>query len=75
MRKGVGDSRRRLLVLPAIVVLASVQWAAAHLPAYEGERVRNDNHYTDEGFAWPVRGQCDITAVGPTDVNAGSANE
>lgn len=48
--------------------------AYAHLPSYEGERVRNDNHFTKDGFAWPVRGECDITAVGPTDVNAGSAN-
>ena len=46
----------------------------AHLPAYEGERVRNDNHFTGEGFAWLVRGECDIQAVGPTDPNAGSAN-
>jgi hypothetical protein len=36
--------------------------------------VRNDNHFIEEGFAWPVRGECDINAVGPTDVNAGSAN-
>lgn len=46
----------------------------AHLPSYEGERVRNDNHFIEEGFAWPVRGECDINAVGPTDMNAGSAN-
>ena len=50
------------------------QASYAHLPSYEGERVRNDNHFTEEGFAWPVRGECDINAVGPTDVNAGSAN-
>ena len=49
MRKGVGDSRRLLLVLPAIVVLASFQWAAAHLPAYEGERVRGADLYTQMG--------------------------
>jgi len=46
----------------------------AHLPAYEGERVRNDNHFIKEGFAEPVRGECDMTAFGPTDPNAGSAN-
>ena len=46
----------------------------AHLPAYEGERVRNDNHFIKNGFAEPVRGKCDITAVGPTDPKAGSAN-
>ena len=58
------------LLIAAIASNASY----AHLPAYEGERVRNDNHFTEEGFAWPVRGECDINAVGPTDVNAGSAN-
>jgi len=46
----------------------------AHLPAYEGERVRNDNHFVGNGFAEPVRGACDITAVGPVDPKAGSAN-
>lgn len=46
----------------------------AHLPSYEGERMRNDNHFTEEGFAWPVRGECDINAIGPTDIDAGSAN-
>lgn len=48
--------------------------ALAHLPAYEGERVRNDNHFTDNGFAEPVRGACDIGGFGPTDPDAGSAN-
>ena len=48
--------------------------AYAHLPSYEGESVRHDNHFVKEGFAWPVRGECDINASGPTDVNAGSAN-
>jgi len=56
------------------VGLATAGSASAHLPAYEGERIRNDNHFTEEGFAWPVRGECDITAAGPTDPNAGSAN-
>ena len=46
----------------------------AHLPAYEGERVRNDNHFVKNGFAEPVRGACDITAFGATDPKAGSAN-
>ncbi|NNF97479.1 MAG: hypothetical protein HKM94_11185, partial [Halobacteria archaeon] len=54
--------------------LTATNTAYAHLPAYEGERVRNDNHFTREGFASPVRGECDFTAVGPTDANAGSAN-
>lgn len=46
----------------------------AHLPSYEGERVRNDNHFARSGFAQPMRGDCDINAFGPTDPNAGSAN-
>lgn len=46
--------------------------ALAHLPAFEGERVRNDNHFTDNGFAEPIRGACNIaTGAGP---EAGSAN-
>ncbi len=57
-----------------LVLLVASGAAVAHLPSYEGERVRNDNHFTTEGFAWPVRGECDITAFGPTDPNAGSAN-
>ena len=48
--------------------------ALAHLPSYEGERVRHDNHFTTDGFAQPVRGNCDIRANGPTDPNLGSAN-
>ena len=60
------------LALISAVVISTASYA--HLPSYEGERVRNDNHFTKEGFAWPVRGECDINAVGPTDVNAGSAN-
>ena len=60
--------------LTIVTVGALSQASYAHLPSYEGERVRNDNHFTEEGFAWPVRGECDITAVGATDVNAGSAN-
>jgi len=58
------------LLIGSTISLASY----AHLPTYEGERVRNDNHFTKEGFAWPVRGECDINALGPTDINAGSAN-
>ena len=63
-----------------ILVLFTLSWFLAstqifaHLPAYEGERVRNDNHFTKQGFAEPVRGECDFTALGPTDTNAGSAN-
>lgn len=63
---------RHCLIL--ITAGAISQASYAHLPSYEGERVRNDNHFTKEGFAWPVRGECDINAVGPTDINAGSAN-
>ncbi len=46
----------------------------AHLPSYEGERVRNSGHFETEGFSQPVRGECDVNAFGPTDPNAGSAN-
>ncbi|SMF28929.1 hypothetical protein SAMN02745866_01864 [Alteromonadaceae bacterium Bs31] len=46
----------------------------AHLPSYEGERVRNAGHFATEGFSQPVRGECDVNAFGPTDPNAGSAN-
>jgi len=60
--------------LTLVTAGAISQASYAHLSSYEGERVRNDNHFTEEGFAWPVRGECDINAVGPTDVNAGSAN-
>ena len=60
------------LTLVSAVAISHASYA--HLPSYEGERVRNDNHFIKEGFAWPVRGECDINAVGPTDVNAGSAN-
>lgn len=60
--------------LAVIACVFTTNAAHAHLPGYEGERVRNDNHFTDNGFAWPVRGECDITAVGPTDPEAGSAN-
>ena len=62
------------IFLALVIVGAFNQVSYAHLPSYEGERVRNDNHFTEEGFSWPVRGECDITAVGPTDINAGSAN-
>ena len=61
-------------VLMLVIGLMTTNVANAHLPSYEGERVRNDNHFVTEGFAWPVRGECDINAVGPTDPDAGSAN-
>jgi len=57
-----------------LVAMACSGIAMSHIPAYEGERVRNDNHFVKEGFAEPVRGECDINAVGPTDSDAGSAN-
>ncbi len=67
--------KRRLRSCLVLVTAATASLGSyAHLPSYEGERVRNDNHFTEEGFAWPVRGECDVNAVGPTDVNAGSAN-
>lgn len=65
-------STSMILSITACLFVASD--ANAHLPAYEGERVRNDNHFTEDGFAWPVRGECDIMAEGPTDPDAGSAN-
>jgi hypothetical protein len=68
------NSKHTRFCLTLVAACVVMQASHAHLPAYEGERVRNDNHFTEEGFAWPVRGECDITAVGPTDVNAGSAN-
>ena len=68
---GLKPASYLLLVLGSFLAANA---ALAHLPGYEGERVRNDNHFTDDGFAWPVRGDCDINAVGPTDINAGSAN-
>lgn len=64
----------RLICLTLVTALAISHASYAHLPSYEGERVRNDNHFTEQGFAWPVRGECDINAFGPTDINAGSAN-
>lgn len=64
----------RFLGIILCFLFISNQVSYAHLPAYEGERVRNDNHFTNNGFAEPVRGQCDINAVGPTDPDAGSAN-
>jgi hypothetical protein len=67
-------SRHRPFLFLLLVAVAATQGALAHLPSYEGERVRNDNHHTTEGFAWKVRGECDVTAFGPTDPNAGSAN-
>lgn len=59
----------------ALLPLAAVVYNShAHLPSYEGERVRNDNHFIEEGFAEPVRGGCDIEGYGPSDPKAGSAN-
>lgn len=58
----------------AAVSILTASVASAHLPAYEGERVRNDNHFTTQGFAWPVRGACDVSGFGASDENAGSAN-
>ena len=68
----INTSTNFLILLAITAVMGRAGYA--HLPAYEGERVRNDNHFTEEGFAWPVRGECDINAVGPTDIDAGSAN-
>ncbi len=65
---------RKLLVTVFTLGLGWASCSYAHLPAYEGERIRHDNHFTRGGFAEPVRGECDIRAVGSTDPNAGSAN-
>jgi len=72
MKSSIFKLHRYFYIL--LILLVASGAAVAHLPSYEGERVRNDNHFTTEGFAWPVRGECDITAFGPTDPNAGSAN-
>jgi len=37
--------------LTLLIAGAISQASYAHLPAYEGERVRNDNHSTQEGGA------------------------
>ena len=37
----------------------------------EGERVHDDDRFTSEGIAWPVRGTPDITVVEPADRHAG----
>jgi len=72
--------RRRLLNSRSLILIAALgtmgfgQSARSHIPAYEGERVRNDNHFVKNGFAEPVRGECDIEAFGPTDPELGSAN-
>lgn len=63
----------KYIVIVSGLLILSLR-AFAHLPAYEGERVRNDNHFIKEGFAQPVRGACDISAFGATDPDAGSAN-
>lgn len=64
--------QHKLLGLAFTTLLSSTSYA--HLPTYEGERIRNDNHFTKNGFAEPIRGECDINADGPTDENAGSVN-
>lgn len=63
-----------LAFLSCLVIFLYAQNVSSHLPAYEGERVRNNNHFIDDGFAQPVRGECDISEFGPTDPEAGSAN-
>lgn len=70
-KQAIKKSILGVVAISSLILSASL---FAHLPAYEGERVRNDNHFTKNGFAQPVRGNCDITAVGATDPNAGSAN-
>lgn len=66
--------KRFVLFLVALSLTFVSGHLFAHLPAYEGERVRNDNHFVENGFAEPVRGECDPSAVGATDPDAGSAN-
>jgi len=60
------------LAIGSLILIAGT--ASAHLPSYEGERMRHDNHFVKEGFAEPVRGDCDISGNGPTDPALGSAN-
>lgn len=60
--------------LIALLTIGFSQSSYSHIPAYEGERVRNDNHFVKNGFSEPVMGECDITAFGPTDPELGSAN-
>ncbi|GEA61623.1 hypothetical protein VCO01S_28160 [Vibrio comitans NBRC 102076] len=69
MKKGSSIIR-----LASLVLVTSVPVTWAHLPSYEGERVRNSGHFETEGFSQPVRGECLPYANGPTDPNAGSAN-
>ncbi|TCI02414.1 hypothetical protein EZV61_13735 [Corallincola luteus] len=61
-------------VLAGVALISMTSSSFAHLPSYEGERVRNSGHFETSGFSQPVRGECDVNAVGPTDPNAGSAN-
>lgn len=65
-------SDNSLVLAASTLLMAST--ALAHLPAYEGQRVRNDNHFAKDGFAQPVAGACDFFGNGPTDPNLGSAN-
>lgn len=64
----------RVTSWPTLLLFTLSSTTHAHLPSYEGERVRNSNHFIKEGFAEPVRGECNINAFGATDPNAGSAN-
>ncbi|RJG40202.1 hypothetical protein [Motilimonas pumila] len=70
-----GSTQPRWFRFSQIALLTTVSFSAfAHLPSYEGERVRNDGHFEKGGFSQPVRGECDVTGFGPTDPAAGSAN-
>lgn len=73
-RKSMWLRSKSLIAIAVFGAVVANQSAYAHIPAYEGERVRNDNHFAKNGFAEPVRGECDIGAVGPTDPDLGSAN-
>jgi hypothetical protein len=53
-------------LLPMAAVL-TVPWAAvAHLLVSEPERLRNDNHFTTDGFAEPQIGACEPSELDPT---------
>lgn len=53
--------------LLSMVTVLIVPWAAdAHLLVSEPERLRNDNHFTTDGFAEPQIGECGPSDLDPT---------
>jgi hypothetical protein len=55
---------RALLAVAALSIVPCV--AEAHLLVSEPERLRNDNHFTTDGFAEPQIGECGPTDLDPT---------